>query len=245
MAKSKFTLVELLVVIAIIAILAAMFLPALNKARESAKASTCKSNQKQVMQAQILYAGDYNDLMVSKAPYGDTYEHFGYMLTHEYSHAPSLPKGGGYIPWKVIQCPNNTPADPADSIGYYSSSMGFYVGDDYTWNAIRKANFSNCIKLFTNGCFFAVNRMKAPSRMLLLADVSCQTETYRGRGGYGFRAAMQNDGSFNMRIWTGHSERANCGFADGHVAALNANEMKDTDTVVEQTHSSQFGTITR
>ena len=61
MGKTRgFTLIELLVVIAIIALLMAILLPSLNRARDQGKAVTCRNNLKQIGLALTLYAGDYN-----------------------------------------------------------------------------------------------------------------------------------------------------------------------------------------
>ena len=61
--RNGFTLIELLVVVAIIAVLVAILLPALGRARDNAKMIMCASNLRQIGLAMGMYGLDYNDFI--------------------------------------------------------------------------------------------------------------------------------------------------------------------------------------
>ena len=101
--KRKFTLIELLVVIAIIAILAAMLLPALNKARGKAHAINCVNNLKQYGLAINAYIDDSAGWLMS--PWQKYSNPVGPYSGSNYWHSQLI--AAKYLP-KIIYCPSKS-----------------------------------------------------------------------------------------------------------------------------------------
>ncbi len=124
-----FTLIELLVVVAIIAVLVAILLPALGRAREQARLIKCQANAKQIATALLMYTNDYNGYLIPAAsPDGDTWPIWIQKLS-PYLSAPNI-LGKSDTP---VRCPSRARKYLTNviSFGWNYTQFGYTSNPNY------------------------------------------------------------------------------------------------------------------
>ncbi|MCP3968436.1 MAG: prepilin-type N-terminal cleavage/methylation domain-containing protein [Lentisphaerae bacterium] len=202
MKKKQFTLIEILVVIAIIAILASMLLPALSKARETAKAIKCVSNLKQIGQVSSMYWDDYSALNTAPASIPFSFGHgFVEKLCNPSYLNITHPVTGAY------KCSG------FNSGFYYHENSDIYICPSQTSRSEVRNYGYNTFLQHPNYFGGVRSRIKSPSKTAQWMDCDGDINLFWAA----FKGANKNYITDGIR----HNGKSSINFVDGHVELLN------------------------
>src|SRR5713101_7352425 len=141
-SASGFTLIELLVVIAIIAILAAILFPVFAQARESARQTTCLSNNKQIGLSVAMYLQDYDNTYPSQPSDGLLTVTAGGKINTYYDELLPYQKNQ-----RIWICPSDL-VNSSEKIGLVPPAMGYHMNG----NLITKTGLSEAVVAAPANC---------------------------------------------------------------------------------------------
>lgn len=214
MKKKAFTLIELLVVIAIIAILASMLLPALNQARDTAKAVSCTNKLKQINLIHQSYIDAYDGWLVPGLGKmtGGNLNSWRSLLD---SHNRNIKYVSGYwIPTSDLWwCPGMIP-NPGTAATWYPAT---YAINCLAWNTYQVSKKISTLN-------------HSPSGQSMFADGATDLDSTT----YYYPCANTLAGKVDLLHYDGirtlHNAKGNIAWLDGHVEPKTANEIYSNHT---------------
>ena len=219
--KRRFTLIELLVVIAIIAILAAMLLPALNKAREQSRSTACMNNLKTMGSSNAMYSNDYYEYMVPGK--------FKAFCFYNYLADYGCDWKDTYRQTDKFLRARGTFACPSESLGFdwsYSKSPFAYAHTHYETNAYLCGGRDENDKVKQSRKLKDILQPTIAMAFMDSGDGSATSVMYRTRTGARHKGGklIPTNSQARYNNLAGRTGTINISYADGHCGHMKRNQ---------------------
>jgi prepilin-type N-terminal cleavage/methylation domain-containing protein/prepilin-type processing-associated H-X9-DG protein len=247
--RAAFTLIELLVVIAIIAILAAMLLPALSKAKQRGQQALCTSNVRQLGLAMAIYVGDNNDTYAGAASantYGPHLEDWIYWRVGSYTptvngvvmtldKSPLVKVLGTGGSTNMFRCPMDSIDTFRMNTTYNPDGPYFYSYEFTSYNITGGSSpgLTTVIDSSGKAYYYKSTRVHSPASKLMAVEPVSALRPNEAPGNdtgwiaqcgrwepFGTSAPYTTPHNF---LTIRHAKKSDCCFADGHTEAVGQN----------------------